>query len=102
MSGIFLSPFGNGVFLLVIWIIIYEILYYLASRYFGRHESWFCHNRVGIAMASILGWIIGRTLLNKEVMQIGYCPVAMNNHDGPIGVYHDHIIMRDGSKRPRK
>lgn len=100
--GIALAPFGKGIFLLIVWILVYELIYYLAAKYFGKLQYWNSETRGGIALASLLGWIIGRSLLSNEVLQVGYCPLTLNAHDGAIAVRDNHIVMADGTIKTRK
>lgn len=63
--GLLLSPWSYGLFFLIIFLIVYEFLYYLYSPY---------HNlfvRTGVIMSCLLGFIIGRTLSQDEIILIG-------------------------------
>lgn len=67
--GILLSPWGSGLFFLVIFIILYEILYYIFTHGDPKYYNIFV--RVGIIYASIFGYILGRTLSGDEILYEG-------------------------------
>lgn len=69
VMGIALAPFGDGVFLLLVWIVVYEIIYYYITK--DRPGCWSVRTRIGIILASFLGWIIGRQLTGKDIMSMG-------------------------------
>lgn len=70
--GILLSPWSSGLFFLVIFIIAYEILYYIFTK--GNPLYYNVFVRTSVILASILGFIIGRTLSGDEVLQEGVYP----------------------------
>lgn len=67
--GIILSPWSSGLIFLVASIIIYEIVYYIFTR--GRFPYYNVFVRTGAMMASILGYIIGRTLSQDDILMTG-------------------------------
>lgn len=58
--GILLSPWASGLFFLTVFIIIYELLYYIFTHGNPRYYNLFV--RTGVIYASIFGYILGRTL----------------------------------------
>ena len=62
--GILFSPWNNGLILFIIFIIAYEILYFYATGF--QTPYWRLEGRLAIFMASILGFIIGRTLVGFD------------------------------------
>lgn len=68
--GVVLSPWGKGIFFLVIVAVIYELLYriMLGEKYHGQPI------RGAIICGSILGWIVGRTACGKPVLEEGVWP----------------------------
>lgn len=64
--GILLSPWASGLFFLLVFIIIYEILYYIFTRGDPKHYNVFA--RTGIIYASIFGYILGRTLSGDDIL----------------------------------
>jgi hypothetical protein len=67
--GVLLSPWGQGIFFLAGFIIIYEIFFYLFTHGDPRYYNVFV--RTGVTMASILGFIIGRTVSNVKILKCG-------------------------------
>jgi hypothetical protein len=67
--GILLAPWSSGLIFLVISIIFYEFFYYLFTR--GRPPYYNLFVRTGCIMASILGYIIGRTLSQDDILMTG-------------------------------
>lgn len=67
--GILLSPWSSGLFFLMIYIIIYEILYYIFTK--GDPMFYSVFVRTGVIYASILGYIVGRTLSGCCVLYEG-------------------------------
>jgi hypothetical protein len=57
--GVLLAPWGAGLYFLIIFTIIFELLYYLFTA--GDPRYWQLELRIGTFLASILGWIVGRT-----------------------------------------
>ena len=67
--GIILSPWSQGLIFLVASVIAYEVAFYLFTR---NHPQ--CYNnftRTGVICASILGYIVGRTLSVDEILISG-------------------------------
>ena len=67
--GMVLAHWGSGLFFLVLFIIFYEIAYYVFSH--GKLPYWDPFTRVAVINSSLLGWIVGRTLLDDTVLQEG-------------------------------
>lgn len=67
--GVLLSPWGSGLFFLFVFIIIYEILYYVFTK--GNPVYYNVFVRVGVIYASIFGYIVGRTLSGDEILYEG-------------------------------
>ena len=67
--GIILAHWGSGLFFLVVFLIFYELAYYIFTG--GNPLYWDHFTRVGVIMASILGWIVGRSLLGDPVLKEG-------------------------------
>ena len=67
--GVLLSPWAQGIFFLVIFIVIYEIFFYLFTHGNPRYYNVFV--RVSVMMASILGYIIGRTSMSMNILKCG-------------------------------
>jgi len=71
--GLILAPFGSGLFFLVVSILAYEWLIYVFAhgRYGPPATFWEGDLRAGVILASILGWIIGRTVSGYEILPSG-------------------------------
>lgn len=67
--GILLSPWSSGLFFLVIFSILYEIVYYLFT--FGKPEYWQLQTRTAVLYGYFAGWIIGRTATGQEILTPG-------------------------------
>lgn len=67
--GIILSPWSSGLFVLIISIITYELLFYLFTHGCPRYYNLFV--RTTVIMSSVLGYIIGRTLSNDDILYQG-------------------------------
>ena len=67
--GALLSPWGSGLFFLLVFILIYELLYVIFT--WANPRYWQPEIRGAAAMASILGWIVGRTVAGDEVLVPG-------------------------------
>lgn len=66
--GMFLAPWASGLFFLVVFIMIYEILVYLFTH--GEPPYYNLFVRVAVICASIFGYILGRTISGDEIL----CP----------------------------
>ena len=62
--GVLFSPWNNGLFLFILFLIAYELLYFYATGF--QLPYWRLEGRVAIVMASILGFIIGRTVVGFD------------------------------------
>lgn len=67
--GILLSPWGSGLFFLVVSIIIGEILAYIFTGGDPRYYNTF--TRASVVYCSIFGYIVGRTLSGDEILKEG-------------------------------
>ena len=67
--GVLLSPWSSGIFFLVVFALIYEIIFYLFT--FGDPRYWQSETRVSVVAASFFGWIIGRTVYQQDVLKSG-------------------------------
>jgi len=67
--GILLSPFAWGLFWLFISILIYEWFFYVFTR--GCKKYWEPIIRAGVFAGFIAGYIIGRSLAEKDVLTTG-------------------------------
>lgn len=70
--GILLSPWSSGLFALVIFIIVYEILFYVFTGGDPQYYSLFV--RTGVIYTSIFGYILGRTLSGDTVCEPAVWP----------------------------
>ena len=67
--GIILSPWSRGVFWLIVSIVVYEILLYIFTK--GDPKYWSVQTRCACICAAVLGFIIGRTSFNQNVLEEG-------------------------------
>lgn len=67
--GVILSPFASGLFFLVIFTVLGEILYYMFTKGDPRYYNVF--TRAGVIYGGIFGYIVGRSLSNCEVLVEG-------------------------------
>lgn len=67
--GILLSPWSSGLFFLIVFIIIYEIMVYLFTRADPNYYDVFV--RTTVICSTILGYILGRTLSGDEILYEG-------------------------------
>ena len=67
--GILFSPFSYGLFFLFVFLIFYEILYYIFTL--GDPKYYDVETRVGVINGYILGYIIGKTATGQEVLNEG-------------------------------
>lgn len=68
--GILLSPWSSGLFFLIIFIILYELFYYIFTKGDPLYYNLFV--RTGVIFASIFGYILGRTLSCDEILADGF------------------------------
>lgn len=64
--GVLFSPWSSGIFWLSIYIIINEILTYAFTKGDPRYFNSFV--RCAVVCSSLLGYICGRTLAQKEII----------------------------------
>ena len=62
--GLAFGPFSWGLKWLLIFIIVFEIIYYAVAK--GRC-CWSFPGRVAVEAATLLGWLVGRTLTSKPI-----------------------------------
>lgn len=62
--GLIFGPFSFGLIYLLGFIILYEIIYYVVAR---NQCCWSFPGRVAVEFATILGWLVGRSLTNQPV-----------------------------------
>lgn len=60
--GMLLSPYGSGLFYLILFVLLGELITYIYNRH---HLTLF--DRLVVIMSSIFGYIIGRTVIGYEV-----------------------------------
>ena len=77
--GVLISPWSSGLFFLIVFIIVYDILLYIFCHGHPRYYDVF--TRAGVILGSILGWIIGRTISGDEILK----PGVPDFPDGIIG-----------------
>ena len=63
-----LSPWSYGIVLFFIFLVVWEILYYVSVN--GTKPYWFFEVRLAIVAASFLGWLVGRELTEKDADRI--------------------------------
>lgn len=61
--GMLFAPWSYGIFFLLAFTVIYEILYYL----YVDKSTYIAEVRAGISLASICGWVTGRTLYELDI-----------------------------------
>lgn len=77
--GILMSPISNGLFYLLLFIIIYEIVLWIVCPYDRTNGSpWELLTRAAVIMASILGFIIGRLVCNLNILHTGTPDKVLN------------------------
>ena len=62
-GGILFAGFSWGFVFFIIFILVWEFGYWIYTGY--KNKPWDCAARVGIVLAALLGFIMGRTLHNK-------------------------------------
>lgn len=84
--GILVSPWSSGLFFLLIFIIIYEIILYYCTG--GHEKHWQLLTRAAVINASILGWIIGREVCCQNILEEGV-PSQVKSIIGPYTGYKE-------------
>jgi len=69
--GVLLSPWSRGAFFLALGSFLYDLVFYIFSWRPDGTSTWDPWSRGGAFLASILGWIIGRTAAGQEIFQPG-------------------------------
>lgn len=59
--GIIFAPYSYGFIYLVIYLFLYEVIYFIFTR--GEYPYWTPLFRFATVAASLLGWIIGRVIV---------------------------------------
>jgi hypothetical protein len=67
--GILLSPWSSGLFFLVTFALIYEILFYIFTK--GDPEYYDPFVRVTVNMGYLFGYIVGRTVAGDDILYEG-------------------------------
>lgn len=67
--GVLWSPWGRGLFFLIVTIIVYEILFYIFTG--GDPLYWQSDIRATVINAGVLGWIVGRQASGKNILEEG-------------------------------
>lgn len=73
--GVALSPWSSGIFILIWSIILYELAYYIFTH--GDPHFYNLSIRPAVISASVLGYIIGRTLSGDEILYEGVTDVRI-------------------------
>lgn len=68
-SGVLLAPWGSGLFFLILFIILYEIFFYIFTHEDSNY--WQSEIRASVINASVAGWIIGRQVTGKPILKKG-------------------------------
>ena len=87
--GILLSPFSAGLIYFIIFIIVYEALYYYWTG--GKSTLWGLDTRAGVIFGSIFGWLLGRQFVLDDIFG-----VDPPNHD--VNVDYDDICGMIGHR----
>jgi len=91
--GILLSPWSKGIFFLALFMVLYEISFYLLSR--GDPRYYNDLTRVGTMCASFLGFIVGRTIIGMPVTKKGVpwdCSCPDHDHSRDHEKFYNGII----------
>lgn len=68
-TGVLLSPWGSGLFFLLVSIIACEILVYFFSH--SDASYWDNPTRSGVILATVFGWLVGRQVVGADVLKEG-------------------------------
>lgn len=82
--GILLSPWSSGLFFLIVFIIIYEIMYYLFTR--GDPKYYDVFVRTAVICAAVLGYILGRTLSGDDILHEGIPDIPSFNNFNNLNI----------------
>ena len=63
-TALVFSAWSYGIIFFFIFLVVWEILYYISVK--GTKPFWFLEVRIAIVAASVLGWLVGRELTNKD------------------------------------
>ena len=75
--GILLSPWSSGLFFLVVFILVYEILYYVFTK--GNPLYYNVFVRTSVIYGSIFGYILGRTVSGDQILYEGIPDIDLKN-----------------------
>jgi hypothetical protein len=67
VAGIIMAPYSYGFLYLIIFLFIWEILFAWWTSMNKKYWSW--QGRLGIILASILGWFIGKISVDQEIFE---------------------------------
>lgn len=84
--GILLSPWSSGLFALVVFIIIYEMMYYIFTH--GDEKYYDIFIRTSCIFASIFGFLLGRTLSCDNILYEGVPNITISSLDDSINFSH--------------
>jgi hypothetical protein len=62
--GLIFSPFGSAFAIVVLWYVLYEMMY-MCIMY--KCPKWTMEARFIVLCVGILGWVLGRYLLGKDI-----------------------------------
>lgn len=65
--GILFSPWSISLVLLLVFTVVYELCYYAAICKHRGGEAWQGSVRLGVVVAYIAGWILGRSLHDLDI-----------------------------------
>lgn len=65
--GLFFSFFTNGIFYLIFFTILYELMFYSFTK--GEEKYWNPVERCALFLDYILGWMIGRFIFVNTLLQ---------------------------------
>jgi hypothetical protein len=66
LLGLVSALTSPGILTMLGFLIIYEIFLYMAGR-FTNDQSWTLHVRVGAGLVYILGWLVGRLIVQQPI-----------------------------------
>ena len=72
--GLLFSPWASGIFVLTIFIIIYELLAYIFTK--GDPVYFDPFTRAAVVCSYVLGYIVGRTLSEDEILKKGIINIS--------------------------
>ena len=88
VTGVIFSPWNSGLFWLIIFIIVYEIVILIITG--AREECWNSFDRAAIIAASLLGWLVGRLLTSLPIDECGSVPSFLRGGGYVSDVQEEH------------